>query len=126
MPQQGGGDQTNALLRPRRTDQTLGGVAQPRDLNPDPQRVELTREMVPRHFVIGAISTIRDWAAKHFFRRRTRQAQGGDAFQREVRPFPIVTTDKVSRFAFDGDGNDRNAVGDCRRTMSGFVVSGTF
>jgi hypothetical protein len=123
--QQSLGDQTNPLLRPWRTDQTARGIAQPRDLGPDVQRIELTREVVPRHFIIGSVTAVRDWTTKQCFRLWSAQAHRDHAFQREVGSLPIVTTVQVPRIGFDADVNYRDAEGDGRRTVSGFMISGT-
>jgi aerobic-type carbon monoxide dehydrogenase small subunit (CoxS/CutS family) len=55
-----------------------------------------------------------------------RQAHRDDAFQSEVCSLLMVTTVQVPRIAFDDDANDRNAEGNGRRAMSGFMISGTF
>jgi hypothetical protein len=46
-----------------------------RDLGSNLQRVELTRQIVPRYFIIGSVTAVRDWPAEQFLPRRTRQAQ---------------------------------------------------
>ena len=103
----------------------MGGVAQARDLYSDLQWVELTRQIVPRHCIIGSVSAVLNWPTKEFFRRRTRQAHCHDAFQPEVGSLPIVAPIQVTRIGFDGDVDDRNAKDDRRRTMPRFVKGGT-
>ena len=75
---------------------------------------------------MGSVTAVRDSPTEQCLRRRTGQAHCHDAFQREVGSLPIMTTVEEPRIGFDGDSNDRNAVGDGRRTVSGFMISGTF
>jgi hypothetical protein len=90
------------------------------------EQVELARQIVPRHFVIGSVTAVRDWAAKQFLLRRTCQAKRDYAFQRKVGAFPIVTAQQLPRIVFDGDANDRDAELKCHHAVPRLMIGGAF